>query len=193
MKGIGRVIFVAGLPAAGKTTYAVHLAKNVGIPLLSKDAMKEHLHDALHYDPVDQETSHRYGAAAYEVFYYAARQVMCCRYPLILESNFPPQAAEVLRPMLSQYGYQPLTLLFDADLNVLHKRFVERDHTPERHAGLVLKSGIYEDFAVFSKAVLPLRDFSVGGVQKKVDTTNFENVDYPALDQLVEHFLRTTG
>lgn len=189
MKQSHRVIFVAGLPAAGKTVYASHLAKISQVPFFSKDAMKESLHDVLHYDPVSPEVSHLYGAAAYEVFYYAVRQVMQSGYPLILESNFPPQASQILGPMLSEYGYQSLTFLFDADLKRLHQRFVQRDHTSERHEGLVAKSGIYEDFETFAKAVLPLREFFVGGIHRKVDTSDFEKVDYLGLDQLALDFL----
>ena len=188
-----RLVLVAGLPAAGKTAYAAHLARVLGVPFFSKDAMKEHLHNALHYDPVSAEVSHLYGGAAYEVFYYAAEQVMYSGYPLILESNFPPDSAEILRGLLARYQYEPFTFLFDADIRVLHKRFVERDHTPERHAGLVSKSGIYEDFEVFSQAVLPLRDFSVGGKGKRVDTTEFKKVSYPELDKIAEAFLKGNG
>lgn len=71
----------------------------------------------------------------------------------------------------------------------MHQRFVQRDHTSERHEGLVAKSGIYEDFETFAKAVLPLREFFVGGIHRKVDTSDFEKVDYLGLDQLALDFL----
>ncbi len=65
---------------------------------------------------VSPEISHRYGGAAYEVFYYAARQVMRAGCPLILESNFTPQSADVLKPIIESFGYEGFTFLFDANL-----------------------------------------------------------------------------
>ena len=122
---------IAGIPASGKTTYGLHLAKVLGIPFFSKDAFKERMHDALHYDLVSPEVSRLYGAAAYEVFYYAAGQVMRAGSPLILESNFPPRSAERLNSMLMDYGYEDLTFLLDGRLEAPHHRFVERDHSPQ--------------------------------------------------------------
>lgn len=184
-----KLFLIAGIPASGKTTYGLHLAKALGIPFFSKDAFKEHMHDALRYDPVSPEISRLYGAAAYEVFYYAAGQVMRAGSPLILESNFPPQSAKILDSMLLDYGYEALTFLFDGQLEALHRRFVERDHSPQRHAGLVAKSGIYEDYATFAKAVEPLRGFQTRGEQIRVDTTQFEQVRYEELDRIAAEFL----
>jgi predicted kinase len=60
-----RLVLVHGVPASGKTTLATALAAELGWALLSKDAVKETLLDALGCP--DREASRRLGAAAGEV------------------------------------------------------------------------------------------------------------------------------
>ena len=40
-------ILVAGMPASGKSTIAVRISESLGIPMLSKDSIKEVLFDDL--------------------------------------------------------------------------------------------------------------------------------------------------
>ena len=44
------LIIIAGMPAAGKTTFAKYLSEELRIPLVCKDRVKEILFDELHYD-----------------------------------------------------------------------------------------------------------------------------------------------
>ena len=56
-------VLVGGWPAAGKSTLAVALATELGLPLLAKDEVKEALVDALG-PPADVPASQRLGRAA---------------------------------------------------------------------------------------------------------------------------------
>lgn len=47
MGGGARVVYVSGAPGAGKSSLAVPLAAALGYALLTKDKIKETLHDAL--------------------------------------------------------------------------------------------------------------------------------------------------
>ena len=62
-----RVVLVSGAPGSGKTTLAVPLAAELGFALLSKDRIKETLHDALGAPVSDLAWSSRLGAAAMEL------------------------------------------------------------------------------------------------------------------------------
>jgi dephospho-CoA kinase len=39
------LILIAGVPASGKTRYALHLAEKLHIPVFCKDHIKEHLYE----------------------------------------------------------------------------------------------------------------------------------------------------
>ncbi len=82
------VVLVSGAPGAGKTTVAVPLAAALGLPLLSKDQIKETLFDALDFPAGDLEASRRASAAAMELLWTLAQ-----RFPsVVLEANFRPHS-----------------------------------------------------------------------------------------------------
>lgn len=45
---MSRLVYVSGKPGAGKTSLAFPLSAELGYSLLTKDLIKETLHDALH-------------------------------------------------------------------------------------------------------------------------------------------------
>jgi len=106
----------------------------------------------------------------------------------VLESNFTPSSADILLPLVREYKYAALTILFDAEIKTLHKRFCERDVTDERHPGLASTSNAFVDLAKFQNATLPLREFCVGD-KFVVDTTDFSTVDYEKIDTHVINFI----
>ena len=59
---VPRLLIVNGLPGSGKTTLSRELAPRLGLPLISKDDIKELLFDQLGWS--DREQSKRFGGAA---------------------------------------------------------------------------------------------------------------------------------
>ncbi|MER8057651.1 MULTISPECIES: AAA family ATPase [unclassified Streptomyces] len=89
-----RIVLVTGAPGAGKTTLALPLSAELRFPLLSKDHIKETLHDALEA-PVDLASSRRLGAAAMRLIW-----ALAARCPeAVLEANFLPRHPDT-RPHL---------------------------------------------------------------------------------------------
>jgi len=179
------IILIAGFSGAGKTTYARHLATKLHIPFIGKDNIKEKLHDVLKYDT---SNSQLYGMASYSVFFHIAECLMKADFSFVLESNFTLPSAGVLLPLVRKYNYRALTVLFDADIEVLNKRISERDATDERHPGLRLSSNRTIEFNDSNCATY--RDFCVGE-KITIDTTDFTKVDYNKMNDLVIDFIES--
>jgi predicted kinase len=68
-------VVVSGPPGSGKSTLATALAPRLGLPLFSKDTIKESLLDTL--GAPDVEASRRLGAAAVRAILALARENGC--------------------------------------------------------------------------------------------------------------------
>jgi predicted kinase len=120
------VVVVAGIPGSGKTTLARALAKELRIPLVSKDTIKEALFDAL--GSHDLEWSQQLGLAAHRVMYALVADLDS----VVLESHFWRGVSEVdlrslARPLIQVYCRCPVDLAVD--------RYKRRAMTADRHPG----------------------------------------------------------
>ena len=178
------IIILAGIPASGKTTYGRHLSEKMGLPFISKDAIKEKLHDVLKYDSAETML---YGKASYSVFYYITDCLMKAGTSFILESNFTaPTSTNILQQMIDEHGYRAITVLFDADVNVLKKRYIDRDATDERHPGLRMNPEILKmHYTVDMEAY---RNFCVGE-KIVVDTNELEKLNYNEVDKKLGEYI----
>lgn len=168
------LILVAGMPGTGKTRFANYLSDKLQKSLICKDKLKEIIWDKLHYDASETQ---KYGGLAYDLSFHFCEMLMKSKQTIIFESNFSSTCPDILLMMVNKYGYKVITILFDGDVEVIHKRFVERDKTEERHPGLV-SNGCFHDFDFFKKATHPCRDFNYGDCIITVDTTDFSKVSY---------------
>jgi predicted kinase len=81
-----RLVYISGAPGSGKTSLAVPLAAELGYPLLTKDRIKETLHDALGTPEPDLAWSRRLGGAAMELLWALAADAPS----VVIEANFRP-------------------------------------------------------------------------------------------------------
>jgi len=184
------IIIIAGIPASGKTMYARHIANELYIPSVEKDNIKEKLYEIIEFDQSKREISKLYGMASYSMLFHFAECLMKAGVSFVLESNFTPVSADFLLPLVQKYGYRALTVLFDADMQVLHKRVRERDITDERHPGIRFSDNLFNDFNSFNNAFLFCRDFCVGE-KITINTTDFSKVDYKCIDSDVRKFIES--
>ncbi|MGN0479083.1 MAG: AAA family ATPase [Hominenteromicrobium sp.] len=194
-------ILVTGIPAAGKSTMAAFLADALGLPVLSKDSIKEILFDDLGFRSREEKV--RLGVAGMHVMYYAAEQLMKARQPFILENNFENTSRDGLVEILRRHGYRAITVVLTGDYKVIYRRFCKRDTDPLRHRGHVVndcypemdpharaKTISFEDFAD-GIARRGMDSFAVDGPRIVVDTTDFGKVDYEAVRRQITDLLET--
>ena len=116
------------MPASGKTTLARLLGKQLSLPVIEKDAIKETLFDTL--GAPDVETSQQLGQATYALIFAIADAALSAGMPLIAEANFFRGSHEArfaaLPPhrLVQVHCYAPLDVLID--------RYRNR---PARHPG----------------------------------------------------------
>ena len=84
-------MYISGRPGAGKSSIAFPLAAELGYSLVTKDLVKEALHDAL-YVPgegkIDLSWSRRLGAASFAVLWTLAARAG----DMVIEANFHPHS-----------------------------------------------------------------------------------------------------
>ena len=80
------VILVSGPPCVGKTTLATRLASQLGMPLLSKDSIKETMFDTLGWS--DREWSKKLGVASITLFYQWIDSQLVAGQSIVAESSF---------------------------------------------------------------------------------------------------------
>jgi predicted kinase len=98
-----RLVYVSGAPGSGKSSLAVPLAAALGYALLTKDRIKETLHDAFGAPEPDLAWSRRLGGAAMELLWALAADAPA----VLIEANFRPYS-EYERAKLSGLAARPV-------------------------------------------------------------------------------------
>ena len=182
------MIILSGVPASGKTTFAEYLEKELGIPVISKDFIKEILYEDIGFQSRAEKV--KLGIASMNIMYGIAEESMKLGKHVILENNFENTSKPKLLELIESYGYQVIHLRFEGDLSVIFDRFIKRDLSPERHYGHVtndcyppkapINRVTISSVEEFKKAVTirGILGFDIGGEVITVDTTVPEKKDY---------------
>ena len=182
------MIIVTGELATGKTSYGKKISEILKIPFFSKDKIKEILYDSFNNTNLDYEAKRRIGAGSYAVLYHIIEEQMRVGLPLIVESNFVKESVSIIKNLLNKYNYKSITIRFEGDLQILHKRFLKREYSGERHIGLV-SNGVFDDFESFEKTAVKSKEFRINNNEILVDTTDFSKVNLDTIIQNVRKYI----
>ena len=129
---MSRIAYISGRPGAGKSTLAFPLAAELGYSLVTKDMVKEALHDAL-YIPgdgtIDLAWSRRLGAASFALLWTLAASAG----DMVIEANFDPHNDEALG-QLRGLGGRTVEVHCACPAEVAHARYNARSRH-EVHRG----------------------------------------------------------
>ena len=188
-------ILVTGIPAAGKSTMAEVLAEHFGLPVISKDKMKELLYDTIGF--CSREEKVKLGIASMNIMYYMAEQFMKREQSFILENNFENVSKEGLLEILEKYSYKAITVTLTGDYEKIYQRFLKRNDSPDRHRGHVVNDCYPEKIQNNFVAPIPYESF-VNGIMNRgmdrfvangphiiLDTTDFARIDKEKLLQKI--------
>ena len=122
-----RLVYVSGMPGAGKTTLAYPLAAELGYSLVTKDMLKEKLHAVLYTagDELDLAWSRRLGAASMELLWTLAANAG----DMVIEANFQPRSPYQREKLLSLAGH-PVEVHCACPLGVAVARYRTRPRHP---------------------------------------------------------------
>ena len=178
---------VTGPPGAGKSRLAEYLARELCLPLISKDGIKEILFDTLGWH--DREWSKKLGHASFELMFHILESHLEAQNPLIMETAFIPEfhTARFLE-LKERYDFGFIQVYCTADDAILFERFRARATSGERHPGHV------DHLATEKRFVETLRAgrwdiLDIGGSLLRVDTTDWTEVDRESLAEAVTAIL----
>lgn len=169
------IIIVTGRPAAGKSTLAKWLSRELKLPLVSKDSIREELFDRLGWK--DRKWAQELGKASVDMMFYFAKAELEVGHSIIMDNSFyPPVSNPRFQALKEQYHAESIQIVCDSNRETLFQRFKTRADSGTRHPG-------HGDHDVLNELYINLADttaqiLEVGGSVIEVDTTDFAKVDY---------------
>ncbi len=169
------LIVVHGAPASGKTELGRWLARELRLPLLSMDDIKDELF--AHFDHETIAQSERIGGASLDILWLWLETLMAAgTTSLIVETAFPQdQSEERFQRLAADHGYQIAQVFCHADEHTLRRRYIERARTPGRHPG-------HRDLERVEGQPIPaessFRAMELPGLLIDLDTNDLDSVSY---------------
>ena len=127
-----RLLLISGDLATGKSTFAEILSQRYGVAVMYKDKIKEVLGDTIGF--ANREENKRLSVATMAIMTYGFSELAVLHKSAILEANFKADEMKRLHEIATQNGYEVLTLVLSADMEIIYKRFVNRIENENRHA-----------------------------------------------------------
>jgi predicted kinase len=183
------LIVVTGRPAAGKTTLAKLLSKELGVPLICKDRIREVLFERLGWK--DRAWAQLLGRASIDLMFHFADAQLEAGCSLIMDNSFAPNVSTPrFQGLQAKHGVSSIQIVCNADAETLFRRFSERVRTGARHPGHGDEAILDELQANLAKESPSMMD--LGGPVIQVDTTDFARFDHTMIARQISVILDHT-
>ena len=126
------LLLITGPPAAGKTTFARAISRATGLPLVTKDGLKELIYDI---QPDDhQESSREIGRRGMKTLFHIIESSLTIGRSIIAEANFDRARASVdIRRIRERIPFHLHVIELRIDPDTQQRRLEQRLHDGERH------------------------------------------------------------
>lgn len=132
------LIIVSGPSASGKSTLSHRLSKDLKIPMICRDGIKEAMFDSMKKAEgvTDRQRSIEYGSAAALILVREVEEFLNAGVSCIVEAKFNPKFSEgEMTELIEKTGAQAIQIQCVCDGQTLFERFKERSLRADRHPG----------------------------------------------------------
>lgn len=151
-----------------KNHFSNILSKRYHTDLFFKDSIKEVLVDTIGFS--NREENKKLSSASMELMFFIFSEFALLEKDLILESNFHKSELERLHKIAEDNGYNVLTIALFGDVEVLHKRYLNRMTNENRHP--VHLSTTIDKFEDFKKCSDYMRRIEISGEVMQINATD---------------------
>lgn len=181
-----KLLLITGDLATGKSTFSDILSKRYDTVVFMKDTIKEVLGDTIGF--ANREENLKLSKATMELMIFAFAEFTKLDKDLILEANFHKVDLERLREIATAHNYEVMVLVLRGDVNILHKRYLNRIHNENRHP--VHLSTTFDVFEDFKKYVETSRNEEITGNILEIDANDFSYQKDETLLAEIDRFMR---
>ena len=140
-----KLLLIMGDLATGKSTFANILSMRYDTNVFFKDSIKEVLGDTIGFS--NREENKKLSSATMELMFFIFSEFGKLNKNLILESNFHTEELERLHKIAFENNYEVLTLVLRGNVEILHKRYLNRMQNENRHpVHLSTTIDVFDDF-----------------------------------------------
>jgi predicted kinase len=172
---MSELIIIIGPPASGKTTLSNKLERDLQLPVIGTDTLKEKICISLGIKD-DLQWTDKLNLACYDLLFYYAQKLLEFGNSLIIESDFRHSDSELVSTIAHEA--EITQVLLEVDHEVILERFKRRWESGERHPAQA-DNLWFDELAKGPTTGLQFLD--VPGRKIKVDATSKESLDYDKL------------
>lgn len=126
------LLLITGPPAAGKTTFARAISRATGLPLVTKDGLKELMWDL--QPEGERESSREIGRRGMKTLFHIIESSLTIGRSIIAEANFDRTRASVdIRRIRERIPFHLHVIEMRIDPDTQQRRLEQRLHDGERH------------------------------------------------------------